>query len=197
MTANGHSPTRRARYDRASLLDVAVRVFLERGYDGTSMADLAQAAGITKSSFYHHVPSKEALLQAACDRALDALDRVRRSLPAGHAIEQFEYVLRATIHALVTELPYVTVLLRVRGNTTVERDALRRRREFDRFVADLLGRAAADGALRSDIDPLLATRLVFGLVNSIAEWYRADGRLTADQLGDTVVRLVMDGLRRD
>jgi len=51
--------------------------------------------------------------------------------------------------------------------------------------------------LRSDVDPLLATRLVFGLVNSIAEWYRADGRLTADQLGDTVVRLVMDGLRRD
>jgi len=68
---------RRVPYDADSLLDVAVRVFNERGYDGTSMEDLARAAGISKSSFYHHVSGKEALLAAACDRALFALTAIQ------------------------------------------------------------------------------------------------------------------------
>ncbi len=110
---------RRPPYDATTLLEVAVTVFNERGYDGTSMEDLARAAGITKSSFYHHVDGKEALLSAACDRALDALFAVRDE-PArtpARAIDRFEYVLRRTAQILLTELPYVTLLLRVRGNT--------------------------------------------------------------------------------
>jgi AcrR family transcriptional regulator len=51
----------RHRYDLDDIVDIAVRVFLERGYDGTSMQDLATAAGITKSGFYHHVSGKEDL----------------------------------------------------------------------------------------------------------------------------------------
>ena len=72
----------------------------------------------------------------------------------------------------MAELPYVTLLLRVRGNTDTERWAMERRREFDHQVAELLKRAAADGDLRADVDVRLATRLLFGMINSIVEWYR-------------------------
>ncbi|HXR41327.1 MAG TPA: TetR/AcrR family transcriptional regulator, partial [Acidothermaceae bacterium] len=170
--AAGGGAARRAPYDAASLLDVAVKVFNERGYDGTSMEDLARAAGISKSSFYHHVDGKEALLAAACDRALAALSAIHDEPESneGRAIDRFEHVLRRTIEALIAELPYVTLLLRVRGNTATEKRALERRREFDRFTAGLVTQAIADGDLRSDIDPLLATRLAFGLVNSLTEW---------------------------
>ena len=187
---------RRAPYDAASLLDVAVKVFNERGYDGTSMEDLARAAGISKSSFYHHVDGKEALLAAACDRALAALSAIHDEPESneGRAIDRFEHVLRRTIEALIAELPYVTLLLRVRGNTATEKRALERRREFDRFTAGLVAQAIADGDLRSDIDPLLATRLAFGLVNSLIEWYRP-GRVSAPAVTDAAVNLVLSGLR--
>jgi len=88
----------------------------------------------------------------------------------------------------------VTLLLRVRGNTATEKRALERRREFDRFTAGLVAQAIADGDLRSDIDPLLATRLAFGLVNSLIEWYRP-GRVSAPAVTDAAVNLVLSGLR--
>ncbi len=192
----GSAPTRRAPYDAASLLDVAVRVFNERGYDGTSMEDLAHAAGISKSSFYHHVDGKEALLAAACERALSALSAIRDEplSRSGPAVSRFEHVLRRTAEALLAELPYVTLLLRVRGNTATEKRALDRRRDFDRFAANLVAEAISDGDLRADIDPLLATRLSFGMVNSVVEWYRP-GRASAADVVDGAVELALRGLR--
>ena len=67
-------------YDLESLLAVAVTVFNERGYDGTSMEDLSGRLGISKSSIYHHVGSKEELLSLALDRALDGLFAVADEL---------------------------------------------------------------------------------------------------------------------
>ncbi|MER5768906.1 TetR/AcrR family transcriptional regulator [Streptomyces sp. NPDC001985] len=193
------STAKRDTYTPETLLTVAVRVFNERGYDGTSMEHLSQAAGISKSSIYHHVAGKEELLRRAVSRALDALFAVLEEPGAQHgrAIERVEYVTRRTVEVLMTEVPYVTLLLRVRGNTATERWALERRREFDQRVADLLKAAAADGDLRTDVDIRLATRLLFGMVNSLVEWYRPhpDGGQESDPLAETVVRLAFDGLR--
>lgn len=101
------------------------------------------------------------------------------------------------VEVLIAELPYVTLLLRVRGNTDAERWALERRRDFDHQVAALLKAAAADGEVRADVEVRLATRLVFGMINSIVEWYRPDGRgMNEREVADTVARLVFGGLRR-
>src|SRR4051812_50037446 len=72
----------RRRYDVDSLLEVAVAVFTERGYDGTSMEDLARASGLSKSSLYHHIESKEQLLRLALERAVEPLFAGTRE-PAG------------------------------------------------------------------------------------------------------------------
>jgi len=63
----------RRRHDLDSLLEVAVRVYTERGFDATSMGDLAVAAGLSTSTLYHHVESKEQLLRLALDRAVEPL----------------------------------------------------------------------------------------------------------------------------
>lgn len=73
---SAHSPAdRRDRpvYDRGSILEVAVAVFNERGYDGTGMEELARRLGLSKSSIYHHVSGKGELLELGVGRALDAL----------------------------------------------------------------------------------------------------------------------------
>ncbi|MEU2867867.1 TetR/AcrR family transcriptional regulator [Streptomyces olivoreticuli] len=189
---------KRDTYTPESLLAVAVTVFNERGYDGTSMEHLSKAAGISKSSIYHHVKGKEELLRLAINRALDGLFAVLDEPRAvsGRAIERLEYVTRRTVEVLMDELPYVTLLLRVRGNTDTERWAMERRREFDHQVAELLKRAAADGDLRPDVDVRLATRLLFGMINSVVEWYRPErGGATSEEVADAVVRTAFAGLR--
>ncbi|MFF8770009.1 TetR/AcrR family transcriptional regulator [Kitasatospora sp. NPDC015120] len=188
--------TTRTAYTVESLLAVTVDVFNERGYDGTSMEDLSRAAGISKSSIYHHVRGKEELLRLAVGRALDGLFGILSEPGAadGTAVERLEHVVRRTAEVLLAELPYVTLLLRVRGNTATEQWALERRREFDHQVAELLRAAVADGALRADVEPRLATRLLFGMINSIVEWYRP-GHKSADGVADAVVHLAFDGLR--
>jgi AcrR family transcriptional regulator len=184
-------------YDLASVLAVAVELFNERGYDGTSMRDLAARLGIAKSAIYHHVTGKEELLSLALDRALDGLAAVSsraRALPAP-AVDRLEYLVRGSVEVLEAESPYVTLLLRVRGNTDVERAALEARRAFDRFVAELVAEAVRDGDIRPDADPMITARLLFGLVNSIVEWYRPDRREKTAPLADAVCALAFDGLR--
>jgi AcrR family transcriptional regulator len=198
------SAARRGRpgYDVTSLLSVAVEVFNERGYDGTSMEDLSKRLGIAKSAIYHHVDSKEHLLKLALDRALDALFEVAQParMTDRPAVERLEELVRSSVRVLQEQLPYVTLLLRVRGNTAVERSALQRRREFDRLIADLVTEAEADGDIRPDVDPTVTARLLFGMVNSIVEWYRPAGRSRGNgkngvDLPDAISLVAFEGLR--
>ena len=188
---------RREQYSLEELLEVVAREFLERGYDATSMEHLSQATGRTKSSIYHHVSGKEELLRRAVARALDALFAVLDADAAqqGRAIDRLEHVVRASARVLAAELPYVTLLLRVRGNTETERWALERRRELDRRLAALVHAAMDEGDLRPDLDPRLVTRLLFGMVNSLVDWLRPGGAHGRQQVEDALVALAFDGLR--
>jgi AcrR family transcriptional regulator len=188
---------RPAKYSPSELLDVVVAEFNARGYDATSMGDIARATGQTKSSVYHHVAGKEELLRRAVSRALDALFAVldEPSSSSGPAVTRLEHVVRRSVDVLAAELPYVTLLLRVRGNTATEREALARRREFDRRLAALVQDAIDAGEVRGDLDPRLVTRLLFGTVNSVAEWYRPDAGHGPGEVADALVAMVFGGLR--
>jgi len=184
-------------HDLESVLRGAVKVFNERGYDGTSMEDLSRELGITKSAIYHHVASKEELLRLAVNRALDGLFAVLADVSAldAPAMTRLEELARRSALLLVAELPFVTLLLRVRGNTKAERAALVRRREFDNAVASLVKQARDEGDLRADVDPALIARLLYGMINSVTEWYRPrDGGGSADLAG-AIVAVAFDGLR--
>ncbi len=184
-------------HDLGSVLEGAVAVFNERGFDGTSMEDLAQRLGVTKSTIYHHVEGKDALLGLALDHALVGLEQAAAEVRAldGPAVERLELLVRRSIAVLVERLPYVTLLLRVRGNSEVERQALTRRRRIDRLVATLVRDAVDEGDLRPDLDPAVTAHLLFGLVNSLTDWLRPTGSHSADELSRSVAALAFEGLR--
>lgn len=196
MTQNG---ARRGRpgYDQQGILEVAVAAFNEFGYDATSMGVLADRLGLSKSAIYHHFASKDEILERALDQALGSLEGVLDEPGAseGSAADRLDHVLRGAVHVLVDRLPYVTLLLRVRGNTEIERTALARRRAFDRRVMSLVEAAQSEGSLRTDIDGRIVERLLFGMINSIVEWYRPGGREDAARLADDVIAVALDGLR--
>jgi AcrR family transcriptional regulator len=197
MAENGTLRRGRPGYDQQGILAIAVAAFNEYGYDATSMGVLADRLGLSKSAIYHHFASKDEILDRALDQALSSLERVIDEAEAsgGSAADRLDHVLRGAVHVLVAELPSVTLLLRVRGNTEVERRALARRRAFDRRVTELVSAAQAEGTLRSDIDVRVVERLLFGMINSIVEWYRPGGREDAARLADDVIALALDGLR--
>jgi AcrR family transcriptional regulator len=200
MTSTGEQAPAKKRgrpgYDLDGVLTAAVQLFNERGYEATSMGDLAERLGITKSSIYHHVSSKQELLRMAVDRALDGLFEAADEVRAmdAPAIERLELLIRRSVLMLAGRVEFVTLLLRVRGNTAVEMEALLRRRVFDARVTELVAMAKSEGDIRPDVDPAIAARLLFGMVNSLTEWYRPE-RGTAETMADTVTAIAFEGLR--
>src|SRR2546423_1835057 len=137
----------RTPYDGHRLVDVAVEVFLQHGYDRASMGDIARASGLGKSSIYHHVAGKEELLNRGVGRALDVLIGMldEAETRSGAAVDRLRLIVRRTVEITVDYLPEVALLLRVRGNSEAERHAVDRRREFDRRVARVVRDAMENG----------------------------------------------------
>jgi AcrR family transcriptional regulator len=189
----------RRTYDIDSLTDVALGVFARKGFDGASMDDVAAAAGITKAAIYHHVAGKDMLLERGLERAVGALFGILGEPGAtrGKAAQRLRYIVRRVARTTLDLLPELSVLFRVRGNSPVERHAIERRREFDRLLAALFAEAQRDGGVRSDLDPRLVTRLVFGMSNSVVEWYRPGREIDAERVAQAVEAIVFGGLRGD
>jgi AcrR family transcriptional regulator len=187
-------PSTRPPLSRDRVVTEAMALADEQGLPALSMRALAGRLGVEAMSLYHHVPGKEALLSQALDEALDGLTAVL-DRPAGTtAYERLRAAVRDSVRVLVEHLPAVTLLLRVRGNSEVELAALRRRREIDDRLAALVSAAAAEGSLRADLPPDLVSRLLFGMVNSLVEWYRPGGPVDADALADALATLAFEGL---
>jgi AcrR family transcriptional regulator len=183
----------RPAYDVDSLTDVAVSVFSTRGFDATRMEHIARAANVSKSSLYHHVANKEELLGHALRRAVGGLTAILAEPGArdGGPGSRLEYVIRRTIEAELRYLPEVSLLIRVRGNSAVERWALDQRRRYQDRLVELVAEAQAAGVVAAGVDPGLFARLVLGMSNSLVDWYRPDGTWSARQIADAVVDLAL------
>ena len=197
--ASAPKRSRRGRpgYDRETLINKATEVFVSRGYDGTSMDTVARELGITKSAIYHHVTSKEELLHLAISRGVRALDSAveTESLRENvNALERLRLAVRASVVILIEYHHSVTLLLRVRGNSPLEREALEARRNIDAKVRALVEAAITEGGLRSDFTPGLITRLLFGMVNSITEWYRPSYPVDPETIAEAVTTMAFQGL---
>lgn len=198
MTRVEEARPRRGRpgHDQRAVIAAAVAVFDEHGYDATTMGMIAHRLGVSKSAIYHHVGSKEELLTLALDTAFAALDEAITAAAEAEAPleERCSGFLRDLVAVLIEYRPFVRLLLRLRGNSPAEEEALRRRREFDARMSSLVEEAKAAGLVRADLDPTVVARLVFGAVNSTVEWYRPTGRISPEEVTRTVLTVVLHGI---
>jgi len=187
----------KAPYNLERLLEVAVRVFTERGYDGTSLQHLTQASGLSRSSIYHHIESKEQRLRLGLERALEPLmaSTTDEGATTGRALDRLIYLIKRNVEILAAELPHVQLLLSVHGNTETERWALEQRRTFDKVVAGVVQEAIDDGDVRADLDARTTARLIFGTINSLAEWYKPDRRRKPGELADQICSMILRGIQ--
>jgi AcrR family transcriptional regulator len=193
-------PAARGAYDAGIVAAAAFELFKRDGYDATSLDQVAAALGISKAAIYYHHAGKEAILGFGLDAAMSAFEAILDEVPAragaGSPLERFEYVLRRGLDVGLRHHNEFAVLLRLRGNTELERAMLDRRRAFDHAAAGMLKAAVDAGELTVDTDPALITRLVMGLITSTVEWYRPDGRRDVGELVELTVRFAMRALPR-
>jgi len=172
---------------RDRVLDAAVELFAEQGYDGTSVAQVIDRAELTKGGFYHHFASKEALLYEVygdlISRQLEAMEEIlaRGEPPA------------ATLRALILDLVQTTaasarraqVFASERNKLAGERaaDFRRARRRYHDAVKELIRSAQQDGTFAAVASAETVTFSVFGVINELPLWYRADGGKSPTELG--------------
>ena len=193
MSARPTRPALRERYDRrrADVVLGAARVFAERGYDQTTVPELAEALGLAAGSLYHYFGSKEQLLRAICNQLMDPLLEQAEALLAEprEPAEQLRSLVRLWVEHVVAHRDHMLVFQQERH--VIERGAAWRgvrasRKAFERIVEDALIRADAG----TGTDPRLALSALLGMVNHTAQWYRPRGRLSADAIADGYVELL-------
>lgn len=198
MIVTNSARARRGRpgHDRDDVIRVGVDLFNEQGYDATSVSDLTRRLGVTKSALYHHVDSKAQILEIALEEALggleEALDAAQQHATAAARLTA---IIDGAVQVLTARQPQVTLLLRLRGNSDIELAALERRRRFDHTVTDLVREAQTEGLVRADLDAGVATRLIFGMINSVVEWYRPDGPVDPELLRAEILAVTLGGLQ--
>lgn len=192
MTSAPTRPALRARYDlrQDALVRHAARLFAGRGYDQTSMQELAATMGLATGSVYHYFAAKEDLLRAICDQLMEPLLEQARELMAVHGEPQqaLRELVRCWVAHVVEHRDHMLVFQQERH--LIERGSQWRaitasRKAFERLLAEALARSGADGPL-----PLLA---LLGMVNHTAQWYRPRGTLDPEQIADGYVELVLAG----
>jgi AcrR family transcriptional regulator len=185
---------------RIEICRTAAQIFRDRGYDATSVSDIARALGITKAGLYHYFDSKEALLFEITSYGLD---RVRDEviLPA-RAVRDPEARLRqmVTRHARIATQgrgAIAQLVDEVRAlPPPVRKRVEERMRAYVDLVRETLIELRSAGRLR-DVDPTVATFSVIGTILWLPRWFRQNGRLSQEQVANQIADIALGGLLRD
>jgi len=185
---------------RAEICRTAAQIFRERGYDATSVSDIARALGITKAGLYHYFDSKEALL---FEITAYGLDRVRDDVIAPvRGMRDPEERLRELVvrHACIATHgrgAVAQLVDEIRALPAANRKVLeeRMRLYFD-LVRDTLKELRALGRLRN-VDPTVATFGLIGTILWLPRWFRQNGRLTQEQVAHQIADIALGGLLKE
>jgi AcrR family transcriptional regulator len=191
------APAPRLDARRAEICRTAAQIFRDRGFDATSVSDIARALGLTKAGLYHYFESKEALLFEIMSFGLDRV-RDEVAVPV-RAIRDPEDRLRQLIvrHARITTRGQGAVAHlgdEIRALPPASRKQLEERmRVYFDLIRDTLAELRSAGRLRQ-IDLTVATFSVLGMILWLPRWFRQDGRLTQEQVADDIANLAIGGL---
>ena len=178
---------------RAELLRAAARLFVEKGFDATTTRDIADAVGMRSGSPFYHFRSKQELLKTAMVEGLDA--GYTRLLAAIDGVSEPEQRLRILVRThlgtlLEGECPAPMLLGETRALDAAAHAEIAA--AFDRYQAPwqaTLDELAQAGKIPSAASPVRL--LLFGMLNWSKHWYRADGKLSLDEVADSAVALLL------
>lgn len=176
------------------ILEASSRLFAERGYYNTSMEDIASAVGILKGSLYHHVSSKEQILDRILEEmAMDLVTKTQEAMARDQSTDaRFDETVRIMVQNVednrdanaiyTTEHKRLPTSMRKKYRSMLAGH----RKMFERVVQELLSERDRDAV--ADVDVPLAVTSIISLASMMSLWYRPEGRLSVDEIEDQFVR---------
>jgi TetR/AcrR family transcriptional regulator, cholesterol catabolism regulator len=185
---------------RAEVVDIATRLFAERGYSGTSVSDLTEATGLGKGGLYRYIDSKENLLVEISARVMNPLiTRIHEVcvLPESPLVK-LRLISEAILDGIAERPDYVWVYEHDYRYLTGENRArfLAQRRAFEEPLLDL-GREAVAAGLFRDTDVRLLMFQFFSLHKQVAQWFHKGGGWSAAELSQEYCRTLFNGFAAD
>jgi len=187
--------------DLGQLLDVAAHLFGEKGYEATTLEEIALELGILKGSLYHYISSKAELHALVTKRRLEQLiDEAERiaglDIPADEKLAQALRKHLGTIHDFYPESSQWFVQpAPPRSGAMPPEGGERPNRTYEGVIRRIIADGVKQGVFRADLDTHVMTLSVLGSANWLTHWYRRGGRLSIEEIGDTIISMALDGLR--
>ncbi len=180
---------------RAEILHAALRAFKEKGFHATTLDDIAEHLGLSKTALYHYFPDKESILWACHQESLAELERIIRgarrldtaSAQLGHVIREHVRVMTDTLEG--SPLAFEVAAFSPERQKTI----IAARDKYERAVRRIIDRGIAKGEFRP-VDVKIAVFAILGSINWIARWYDPEGTLHADELGNQFAAHLVGGL---
>ena len=184
--------------DRAGhIYRVAAEVMCHKGYEATSMNDIADAVGLTKAGIYHYIRGKEDLLFAIMSYGMDMVDEdiMAPAREIADAEDRLRTIVERHVRRILEVGGAVTILLEEMPSLTPahRRTIQGRKRVYFDLIRQTVEQLAEEGKLR-DVNPTVATFNLLGMINWISRWYRAGGKLTPQQIVQDFLELAVNGL---
>ena len=185
-------------FPRNRVFEVAAEVFHRKGYDNTSMSDVAAAAGLTKAGLYHHISSKESLLYTVLDYGLDLtqayvlepleeisdpLDRLKTMIDLHLRLVLQERNLEVT--GLLHECKTLSSPDRAKIN--------RRKKEYVKIATNIISEVTKKYNVK-DVNPKLAAYALLGMLNWTYQWYKMSGSNTREEVVETFQQIFLQGI---
>jgi AcrR family transcriptional regulator len=183
----------------AEIYRTAALIILRKGYDATSVNDIANALGMTKAGLYHYINGKKELLYDIMNFGLGELDE-EVAAPAkaiADPAERLRFIVAAHARLVTRGQGAITILV---DEVTAlppaqQRKITQRKRAYFDYLRDTLDELKATGRLQ-DVDTTAATFSLLGMVNWLSRWFRQGGALDEEQAADQIVRIALHGLLR-
>jgi TetR/AcrR family transcriptional regulator, cholesterol catabolism regulator len=183
----------------AEIYRAAAEIILRKGYDATSVNDIANALGMTKAGLYHYIHGKKELLFDIMSYGMGELDRevVTPAKAIPDAAARLRFMLDAHARLVTKGQGAVTILVdEITALTpTQNRKITRHKRAYFEFLRDTLEQLKAEGKLL-DLNTTAAAFTLLGMVLWPSRWFRQDGALTSEQVAEEIVRIAFQGLFR-
>jgi TetR/AcrR family transcriptional regulator, cholesterol catabolism regulator len=183
---------------RDRILEAAARLICEKGYDATSIQDIADATGLTKAGLYHHIRSKESLLLEIQNYGMDVFEEkvLSQVIDIADPLGRLRACMEKNVR-LVTEgwSKEVTIILHEHATLTGEaRTHINaRKKRYVRFLESSFAEAVKAGQIRP-VNPKVAAFAFLGMVLWIFKWFRPEGAISAQQIAADMDDILFGGL---
>ncbi|RVQ65688.1 TetR/AcrR family transcriptional regulator [Croceicoccus ponticola] len=191
---------RRSGPDRwPEIVTVAAELFAEKGYEGTSLRDVAERLGMLKGSLYHYISGKSDLLvhvlREAHERGVNALAALAQE--DGPALLRLEAIVAAHARYVCTESVFTASFIEAHRHLAPDRaqEFVTAERSYRLLIEGLIARGQAEGDLRPDLDPKVAALCLLGFLNSLHGWVRPARRLSIRRICDHAIAMGIGGMR--